>query len=376
MTPDEAVELLRGTVAIASPSGSEGPVAEHLVRALARCCHTAYVDEVGNAVGHWGHGPLRVWLLGHLDTVPGHIDVRIEHGVLHGRGAVDAKGSLCTFVAALACLDADLTELLSVTVIGAVGEEAPCSVGARHAVASLAAPDVVIVGEPSGWDGITLGYKGTVQVELAATQPSRHSAVDAATPAEVLVDAYGSLRQWVECLNDAEGEPPTRFETLQLRLLRFDTSDDGLAHGATMRLGFRLPPSVTADDVIARCESATDGAARATEGGERPVTATCSPVPGAVDAYRGDRSGAVHGALRSAIRAAGGTPRHILKTGTADMNVVAAAWTAAGVDLPDMVAYGPGDSALDHAPDERIEVAEYLKAISVVRGALTALARV
>lgn len=375
MTPDEAVELLRGTVAIASPSGSERPAVEHLVRVLERWCHAAYVDEAGNAVGHWGDGPLKVWLLGHVDTVPGHIDVRVEHGVLHGRGAVDAKGSLCTFIAALACLDHDLTGLLSVTVIGAVGEEAPCSVGARHAAASLATPDVVIVGEPSGWDGITLGYKGTVQVDLAATQPSRHSAVDAATPAEVLVGVYGAVRDWVEGVNEAAGESPSRFDTLQLRLLRFDTSDDGLAHGATMRLGFRLPPSVTTDEVIARCVTLADGAARATEASERPVAATCRAVPGAVDAYRGDRSGAVHGALRSAIRAAGGTPRHTLKTGTADMNVVAAAWTAAGVTLPSMVAYGPGDAALDHAPDERIELAEYLKAISVVRDALTALAR-
>ena len=36
-------------------------------------------------------GPREIVLLGHIDTVPGHIPVRIEDGVLHGRGSVDAS---------------------------------------------------------------------------------------------------------------------------------------------------------------------------------------------------------------------------------------------------------------------------------------------
>ncbi|HET8986460.1 MAG TPA: M20/M25/M40 family metallo-hydrolase, partial [Trueperaceae bacterium] len=100
-------------------------------------CHDAYVDEAGNAVGHWGRGGPHLWLLGHIDTVPGSIDVRMCDGVLHGRGTVDAKGSFCAFVAAVARLPAALADRLTVTLIGAVGEEAPGSVGAMHAVATL-----------------------------------------------------------------------------------------------------------------------------------------------------------------------------------------------------------------------------------------------
>jgi len=40
-----------------------------------------------------------------------------------------------------------------------------------------------------------------------------------------------------------------------------------------------------------------------------------------------------------------------------------------------MVAYGPGDSTLDHTPYEHVEVAEFLKGIEVLRGALEALAQ-
>jgi LysW-gamma-L-lysine carboxypeptidase len=39
-----------------------------------------------------------------------------------------------------------------------------------------------------------------------------------------------------------------------------------------------------------------------------------------------------------------------------------------------MVAYGPGDSALDHTPHEHLEVEEFLKGITALREALEALA--
>ena len=51
--------------------------------------------------------------------------------------------------------------------------------------------------------------------------------------------------------------------------------------------------------------------------------------------------------LRS-IRREDGNPRFKLKTGTSDMNVVGPVW-----DCP-MLAYGPGDSSLDHTPEEHV----------------------
>jgi LysW-gamma-L-lysine carboxypeptidase len=57
-----------------------------------------------------------------------------------------------------------------------------------------------------------------------------------------------------------------------------------------------------------------------------------------------------------------------LKTGTSDMNIVGPAWACP------CVTYGPGDSTLDHTPDEHVEVAEYLRSIDVLTRALTDLA--
>ena len=56
-----------------------------------------------------------------------------------------------------------------------------------------------------------------------------------------------------------------------------------------------------------------------------------------------------------------------LKTGTSDWNTVASAWA-----VP-TVAYGPGDSALDHTPHEHIDLAEYEEGVSVLARVLALL---
>jgi LysW-gamma-L-lysine carboxypeptidase len=56
-----------------------------------------------------------------------------------------------------------------------------------------------------------------------------------------------------------------------------------------------------------------------------------------------------------------------VKTGTSDMNVVGPAWGRP------ICAYGPGDSALDHTPDERISLSEYWRSVEILKSALTAL---
>ena len=49
------------------------------------------------------------------------------------------------------------------------------------------------------------------------------------------------------------------------------------------------------------------------------------------------------------------------------MNIVGPVWNCP------IFAYGPGDSALDHTPDEHIDLDEYLRAIRVLTQALSRL---
>jgi LysW-gamma-L-lysine carboxypeptidase len=72
-------------------------------------------------------------------------------------------------------------------------------------------------------------------------------------------------------------------------------------------------------------------------------------------------------AMLRAIRSQEGRPRFKVKTGTADMNIVGPAWGCP------IVAYGPGDSSLDHTPHEHIWIDEFLKGIEVLASALDLL---
>ncbi len=52
------------------------------------------------------------------------------------------------------------------------------------------------------------------------------------------------------------------------------------------------------------------------------------------------------------------------KSGTADMNILAPRFDV------DAVAYGPGDSKLDHTPYEHVNLEEYLRSIEILKESL------
>jgi LysW-gamma-L-lysine carboxypeptidase len=347
--------FLEAMVRLPSPSGSEAAVAEGFAAALSPHVDAAFVDEVGNAIAVAGRGPLRLTLLGHLDTFPGEPPVRVGDGVLYGRGAVDAKGPAAALAAAVARADDDVRAALELRFIGAVGEEAPGSRGARHAVLAYPRPHLLIVGEPSGWAGLTLGYKGHLRLSLRTERAAAHAARDETTACEALVAAWSRLRAWA-----AEATPEASnarlFDRLQVALTSLGSSHDGLIERAEAVLAWRLPPAWSPDALRAALAAVDLGSA-----------SSWTADDGAA-AVRGRRDGRLARAFRSAIRAAGGTPAPRVKTGSSDWSVVAPVWTA------DTVAYGPGDAALDHTPGERLAFAEFDRSVAVLGGVLRLLA--
>ena len=139
----DPIEFVREVIAIQSLSGAETAVAEYLVSVMQELGFEAVVDEAGNAVGSReklnddGEIERTVVMLGHMDTVPGDIPVRIEDGILHGRGSVDAKGPLATFV--IAAAQAEIPTGTRLVVIGAVEEESATSKGGTACGQSISA---------------------------------------------------------------------------------------------------------------------------------------------------------------------------------------------------------------------------------------------
>jgi LysW-gamma-L-lysine carboxypeptidase len=238
-------------------------------------------------------------------------------------------------------------------VVGAVEEECPTSKGARH-IAAYHRPQMCIIGEPSNWDRITLSYKGRLVLHWRWQGGLGHSAGQTVTPAERAVAYWGQVQSYVEQCNTGK----TRlFEWLDTALQDLNTGADGIDGWAQMTIGFRLPEDADPQKLA--------DALRALPEGE---SATLQ-FTGMEHAYVAPKDTALSRAFRAAIRAQGGTPAFVQKTGTSDMNVVGHLW---GGEVP-MVAYGPGDSALDHTPDEHLDLDEYARAIRVLQTVLESL---
>jgi LysW-gamma-L-lysine carboxypeptidase len=347
-TDDHAtIDLLRGLVAIPSTSGNEAQAVAYLCQQMTDRGFKAGPDEAGNAVGVIGSGERSVVLLGHIDTVPGNIPVRIEDGILHGRGAVDAKGPLATFVAA-AAMAADRLNA-TVTVVGAVGEETIGSPGAT-AVAKWPAPDFCIIGEPSGWDAVCLGYRGTLSLIYRLRQEGRHTAGPGESVGEQAVAFWNALT--AECAERNEGAKGA-FDSIGQSLRGMWTESDGLIDEARLSIGLRLPPGLDVEQLIGRLRELA---------GEAELS-----VEGCQEGYRSDKRTPLVPPFLRGIRAQGGNPRFTVKLGTSDMTIVGPVWRCP------IVAYGPGDASLDHTPDEHIVLDDYVRAVRVLAEVLVAL---
>jgi LysW-gamma-L-lysine carboxypeptidase len=432
MNREQAVELVRGLVAIPSLSRHESVAARWLADQMAAAGYDrAFVDEAGNAVGELGapDAGTVIVLLGHIDTVPGNIPVRVapipepehlrtsepEHPrtsepenlrtsepenlsslepalALFGRGSVDAKGPLAAFAAAGARLGSAWAREAGVrmVVVGAVEEEAATSRGARFIASRFdgvaePTPAACVIGEPSSWRRVTLGYKGRLLMDVEARQAMAHTAGPDASVAELVVELWNRVRRHADDTNTGKARP---FDQLSPSLRRFITANtDGMTDTVDAQIAWRLPvgfeTNAFVNDLLAwtaaHLESPDPAPATtlaAGEGGGAPITisgplsAISLTFRGWERPWHGDRNNALVRSFLAGIRQVEPTaqPGFVVKTGTSDMNVVAPVWRCP------IVAYGPGDSALDHTPNEHLELDEYWTAVRVLEAALRQLA--
>lgn len=344
VTETYAAGLLRGMLEIPSASYHERALADHLAVTMADLGFQSHIDGVGNVIGVIERGPgPTLMLLGHMDTVPGALPVRSERGRLYGRGAVDAKGPL----AAMICAAARATDFPGrLVVVGVVEEETPGSRGAMAIRATHDRPDAVIVGEPSGWSSVVLGYKGKLDLRYTVRCPATHPSNPAPKASELAVGAWAAL---VELLGPDVGHDAFDRPGATLCQLNADLTV------ATTDLSVRTPPGFDVVTLVRRLRDRLPY-------GQLEVL-------NSVAACRVGRADPAVRALVSGIRRLHARPRLVVKTATSDMNTLAEVW-----DIP-MVTYGPGDSRLDHSDHEHIVLSDYMRGIDVLGVAMTELAR-
>lgn len=338
--PAPDLTLLSRAVEMSSVSGDEHELARFLAEWCTEQGIKAEVDPAGNLVATRGAGPRRLLMLGHIDTVPHRWPARWDGEVLTGRGCVDAKASLVTYLQVLAGLD-HLPDDVQLRVVGAVEEEVT-SAGAFH-VRDHYPADAVIIGEPSGAAALTIGYFGLVKLRLSVSERTEHTAGKGVrTAADRMVDVLRAVRGEVNRL-----DPGALTAVLGVQALNHGDVQKGEAV-----VDIRVPPALDVDRLLdALRPLAADPLRleilRATPGVSTP------------------RSSPLVNAFQRAFRSAGTTPRFLLKKGSSDMNTLATTWRS----IP-MVAYGPGDSSLDHTPHEHLHAAEFRAARAVLMSAV------
>jgi acetylornithine deacetylase len=325
-------------VEISSVSADERELAEFLQDWCTEHGVRATIDAAGNLVATRGSGPGRLLMLGHLDTVPHRWPVRWDGLTLTGRGCVDAKASLVVFLQTLA--EMDVPPWAQVRVVGAVQEEVTSS-GAFF-VRDHYRADAVIVGEPSGAHALTIGYYGLLKMRLRISERVGHTAGNGVvTAADQMVRVLGSIREEI-----TRSGPQALVAVLGIHAANGGQMQEGEAI-----VDVRIPEGLAVGDLVRHIRRVAGPAQvevlRATPG---TVTSRTSPLVRA---------------FSRAFRAAGVTPRFLAKKGSSDMNTLATSWQG----VP-MVAYGPGDAALDHTPDERIDAGEFRRAAAVLSSAV------
>jgi LysW-gamma-L-lysine carboxypeptidase len=365
---EQAVRLLTNLLGIYSPSGKEEDIGNFLAEEMTKLGFQVGKDGIGNVIGVVGEGEPVILLCGHMDTVAGHIPLRVEEGKIFARGAVDAKGPLAAMVMAAASINKEPAFKGKILVISVVEEEAT-SRGVRYLINQGIEADYAIFGEPSGVENITIGYKGQVQLKVGVKTETGHSS----TPwlyENALEKAYELWRQ----IKNAYSYPPLKqqensgspFNTVTACLTKLTggKATSVIPFESEMTIDIRVPPQFTSTQVIEQTQKII-----AKYQATNPKVTVKATVNDTVEPFEVNKTSPLVHTLSASVRKVLGKPATLLrKTGTGDMNILGKA-----MNLP-IVTYGPGDSKLDHTIDEHIVISEYLDSIQIFKETILKLA--
>jgi len=355
------VSLLTKMLEIYSPSGNEEEISNFLAKEMKNLGFHVRKDEVGNVVGEIGQGKPVILLCGHMDTVEGYIPVRVENNELYGRGAVDAKASFAAMIVAASTVVRESFPG-KILVVGVVDEEGSGR-GIKHLVKNGIQPDYAIFGEPSGLGKIVFGYKGSMNIKITCETPSGHSA--APWFFDNAIEKAMEIWRQIQKLHLPEEKLKSRFYSITSCLTKINggNSSSMVPSKCDIYVQLRIPPKFTPEQIFSEVKrkikryQATD-----------PKVSVKVKMEDATDPFEADRRSVLVRALDWAIRKTTlNYASFSRKTGTGDMNVLGNA-----LKIP-VVTYGPGDSRLDHTPNEHIDLQEYLASIQVYRKAIMKL---
>jgi succinyl-diaminopimelate desuccinylase len=265
----DVLDLARDLIRRPSVTPADAGAMDTLQRALEGlgfACRRMRFGQIENLYARRGTVAPNLCFAGHTDVVPvgdeaawtsGPFEAAVRGGLLIGRGAVDMKGAIAAFVAAVAALDPALQKgSLSFLITG--DEEGVAHDGTGKVVAALMAEgervDHCILGEPTSaarfGDQIKVGRRGSLNARITVEGRQGHVAYPdkAANPIPVLIRLLARLQDRVL----DEGYP--RFPASNLEVTSIDVGNPAtnvIPARATAMLNIRFNPHHTTQSLTA-----------------------------------------------------------------------------------------------------------------------------
>ncbi|MBP8062472.1 MAG: succinyl-diaminopimelate desuccinylase [Brevundimonas sp.] len=242
-------------------------VLERALTGLGFHCRRMKFEDIENLYARRGTAAPNLCFAGHTDVVPtgsteawssGPFEAEVKDGILYGRGAVDMKGGIAAWVAAVSRVlaEGEVPGSLSFLITG--DEEGPALHGTKRVVQALMAEgeviDACVVGEPSSQhalgDMIKIGRRGSLNTWITVHGKQGHVAYPdrAANPVPVLARLVASLAD--HRLDDGyEAFQPSNLELTTLDV--GNTATNLIPAEARGRLNIRFNPNHTGESLMA-----------------------------------------------------------------------------------------------------------------------------
>ena len=345
---------------------------ERLLTGLGFHCRRMKFENIENLYARRGTASPNLCFAGHTDVVPtgaaeawsaGPFEAEVRDGVLYGRGAVDMKGGIAAWIAAVSRVlaEGEVPGSLSFLITG--DEEGPALHGTKRVVETLMAEaeviDACVVGEPSSQhalgDTIKIGRRGSLNSWITVHGKQGHVAYPdrAANPAPVMARLMARLAD--HRLDDGyQGFQPSNLEITTIDI--GNPATNVIPAEARARLNIRFNPTHTGDGLIAWL-NAMAGEAQAESGLRIELEHLCSG-----DAFLTE-PGPFVTAVQDAVEAAAGRrPEASTTGGTSDARFIRAMCPVLELGLVGQTM---------HQVDERAPVAEIEALTEVYRRVIT-----
>lgn len=251
----DTLAFARALIDIDSTTGREAEAGVWLAAALRRLGYHVVEQRVARGCANVYAAVIdrpAVVFSTHFDCVPPFFPSRVESGVLHGRGACDAKGILAAQVAAAERLRAAGEQRVGLLFV--VGEERG-SDGAAAANQQPPGSSFLVNGEPTG-NRLALATRGVLRVRIQATGRAAHSSTpeQGESAIDALIDALIALRTLA-----LPSDPELGQTFYSVGLIEGGVAPNVISPHASAEVMFRTVGS--ADDLLHALSALTPGVA-------------------------------------------------------------------------------------------------------------------